>query len=181
MTSETLQRIDRLRRRVGATPGSLGPCLPEQEIAAFEASYRILLPEAFRLFLLHIGNGGGGPPHYGLNTLAQSVQRIPDGQHEPGNTPFLRPHLPFPLFEPWIWEDENLGDRDDVRFQAVYNDGHLFLGTDGCAMDWILVVSGPERGNVWNRADVGAQPCVPSRDFATWYEYWLDGGQDWFE
>ncbi|MCP4198521.1 MAG: hypothetical protein GY762_15345 [Proteobacteria bacterium] len=47
-------------------------------------------------------------------------------------------------------------------------------------MDWILIVTGPEREKVWNRADVGAQPCVPARDFLSWYEYWLDGGKDWY-
>jgi len=179
MTNETVQRIDRLRHKVGAYPGSLGPCLPEQEIAVFEANYRIHLPEEFRLFLLNVGNGGTGPPKYGLNTLAQSVQRSSHGHDEISNKPSLRPHLPFPLTEPWVWEDEDLEDND-ARLHAVYNDGHLFLGTDGCAMDWILVVAGPERGRVWNRADVGAQPCVPARDFASWYEYWLDGGQDWY-
>ena len=179
VTNETLQRIDRLRRKVASYPGSLGPCLPEQEIAAFEAIYRIQLPEDFRLFLLNIGNGGSGPPTYGLNSLAQSVRREPDGPGETSNTSSLCPELPFPLTEAWVWEDEDLED-EDTRLNAVYNHGHLFLGTDGCAMDWILIVAGAERGKIWNRADVGAQPCAPSRDFASWYEYWLDGGQDWY-
>ncbi len=59
-------------------------------------------------------------------------------------------------------------------------DGTLVLGHDGCGMYWHLVITGPERGQVWQITDVGAQPCAPRRDFFSWYEYWLDGHDDWW-
>lgn len=37
-------------------------------------------------------------------------------------------------------------------------DGALFLGDDGCGMYWALIVTGAQRGYVWNICDVGAQP-----------------------
>ena len=110
-----------------------------------------------------------GPPSYGLVPLNRTLT------NEDGT--WLRPTSPFPLVDVWVWEDEP--NRDEERLEVVYRDGQLFLGTDGCAMDWILVVSGPERGHVWNRADVGAQPCVPPADFLDWYERWLDRRPYW--
>ncbi len=61
----------------------------------------------------------------------------------------------------------------------MFFDGHLYLGTEGCGEDWVLVVSGPERGCVWNLSDVGAVPCTPPSDFLEWYERWLDGRSYW--
>ena len=58
--------------------------------------------------------------------------------------------------------------------------GCIFLGTDGCGMDWILIVNGPERGNVWMVCGEGVLPTVPKRDFLTWYEDWLVGVDNWF-
>lgn len=109
-----------------------------------------------------------GPPFYGLQPLERVAA---DSVGHP-----LRPWMPFPLTAAWIWEEvpgEDAGP-DRARLEAVCSDGHLFLGTEGCAEDWILVVTGPERGRVWNRADIGATPCDPPLDFLAWYDRWLD-------
>jgi len=34
--------------------------------------------------------------------------------------------------------------------------------------------------HVWNIADIVATPCFPNMSFLEWYEYWLDGGSDWW-
>jgi hypothetical protein len=110
-----------------------------------------------------------GPPFYGLQPLERTV--ADSGRHS------FRPWLPFPLTDEWIWEDEREDEAgpDRARLEAVCYHGHLYLGTDGCGEDWLLVVTGPERGRIWNRADDGAIPCDPPADFLAWYERWLDG------
>jgi hypothetical protein len=47
-------------------------------------------------------------------------------------------------------------------------------------MYWCVIVTGPERGNVWMISDEGIQPTAPKRDFLQWYEDWLDGVRDWW-
>ena len=83
----------------------------------------------------------------------------------------------FPLTRHWIWEDD---EEDKPELRDAIEHGRLFLGNDGCAQYWILIVTGSERGQVWQRSDVGVQPCAPRRDFLSWYNYWLDGGDDWW-
>jgi len=49
---------------------------------------------------------------------------------------------------------------------------------------WCLVVSGPERGNVWMLSnDGGPIPNEPSRSFLVWYEHWFesDAADAWWE
>ena len=53
--------------------------------------------------------------------------------------------------------------------------GALFVGTDGCGMDWHLIVTGAERGNMWLITGEGVCPTDPKRTFLKWYEDWLDG------
>jgi len=172
-TDNITDRIYRIKNKIATKRISLDDCLNEREVENFESRYHIRLPEEYRRFLIEVGDGGDGPPAYGLASLSETSQTE-------GDLAF-RPDLPFPLAAVWVWEDEITWSKELPKpLVPIYFHGHLYLGTDGCAMDWILVVTGPERGKVWNRADVGAQPCVPARDFLSWYEYWLDGGEDWY-
>ena len=171
---ELLERAERVKRKVVAKQLRLGCCLTEPEIEQFEQRHRIRLPDAYRLFLLHIGNGGDGPPHYGLVPLHLTVPA------DSGFGEALAPDEPFPLAGTWVWEYEIDWEKEPPdKLRAVFRCGHLFLGTDGCGMDWILVVVGAERGHVWQRTGAGASPGRPRRDFLDWYEYWLDSGDDW--
>jgi hypothetical protein len=47
-------------------------------------------------------------------------------------------------------------------------------------MDWVLIVTGPERGNIWFKCGEGITPTIPKRDFLRWFEDWLDGVRDWW-
>jgi hypothetical protein len=83
----------------------------------------------------------------------------------------------FPFTAQWIWENDELtdeGSRDQVGH------GSICLGTDGCAIYWHLIVTGPERGNVWMICGEGIQPTCPKRDFLTWFEDWLDGKDSFY-
>jgi hypothetical protein len=42
-------------------------------------------------------------------------------------------------------------------------------------MDWHLIITGPERGNIWLITGEGMQHTNPRRDFLKWYSDWLDG------
>jgi hypothetical protein len=167
-------RVETQRPRPGFPAPALGPPLSAGEIGAFEATHGVLLPEEYRAFLEAVGNGGIGPPAYGLVRLG-AVARLA------GAEALTSLRRTFPLTEYWVWEDEEplAPDRVALR-QRVFTDGSLVLGDDGCGAFWHLVVTGPERGQVWFLSDVGAQPCAPRRTFLSWYEHWLDGHDDWW-
>lgn len=96
------------------------------------------------------------------------------------------PSEPFPLTEAWLWEEDpeppGIADAEvdeDELVERVYSHGSIVLGTDGCAMNWHLVVSGPHRGHVWLTSDVGAMPfgaefghTAGAPGFAGWVRYW---------
>jgi hypothetical protein len=173
-TENPSNRIERVKNKVVERKISLNRCLMPHEIQEFEKHYHIRLPEDYRRFLTEIGNGGSGPPYYGLVPLAETIETVKDKE--------FRPDLPFPLTTYWVWEGEVSWEKGQPEIlDPVFLHGHLYLGTDGCSHDWILIVTGSERGKIWDRADVGAQPCAPERDFLSWYEYWLDGHEDWWK
>ena len=89
------------------------------------------------------------------------------------------PHVaqPFPFTKPWGWED---GDTSEEGTRDEVGRGSICVGNDGCGMYWFVIVTGPERGNVWMICGEGIQPTVPKRDFLQWYEEWLDGVREWW-
>jgi hypothetical protein len=80
-----------------------------------------------------------------------------------------------------------------VTVDDVFDSGVLPLGTDGCGLHRVLVVSGAHRGHVWQLTDVGAAPF--GREFggttaASGVAGWVrhrhgrarnGGGIDWFD
>ncbi len=149
-----LAAVRRLLESIGTV--RLGPVLSSSDVGAFERRHGILLPDGFRRFVLEVGNGGDGPG-YGLAAFDPSLEQA-------------RVAHPFPLERVWVWEEE---ENPDPARVAACRDGWLPLGTEGCGMDWILVVSGNQRGHVWNIEGQGAQPCAPALEFLAWYRAWL--------
>ncbi|KAB8141201.1 hypothetical protein F8S13_20595 [Chloroflexia bacterium SDU3-3] len=146
----------------------LVPPLSEAEVQAFEAEHRIRLPEDYRAFLIHAGNGGAGPI-YGLysldkyNDFADWVEdEIPDD--------FLARPCPLSPGMPQTpdWR-EPFGDTSPYQ-------GTLTLGSRGCTFETQLIVAGPYAGRViYVDADEHAPPYfVREPDFLAWYERWLD-------
>jgi len=66
MTDEFADQIRRIKTKVDRKNIQLGPAATESEVATFEQSAGVRLPDGFREFLKQIGNGGTGPPHYGM-------------------------------------------------------------------------------------------------------------------
>lgn len=61
----------------------LGPKLAEARVAAFEAEHDIIVPDAYRQFLTHIG-GSGAAPFYGLMPLKRCSLLVMNPRGEPG-------------------------------------------------------------------------------------------------
>lgn len=136
---------------------------------------RIIIPEEYREFILKVGNGGEGPPFYGLYSLYESINATLK-QNKDCKESLSKE---FPFSEYWVWEDEGYTPIVKSKIKLA-KQGNLILGEEGCGMYWTLIISGKDRGQIWNFADVGIQPCAPRLNFIEWYEYWLDGGSDWW-
>jgi hypothetical protein len=164
------QRVERIGRALAQARKFMEPCLKEWAIAGFENHFGVRLPEAYRLFLLRVGNGGWGPPRDGLGKLGEA---LPDEMLAPER--WFQEHLP------WIRKPFPFVERTEVKDWRQARFGCLLLADDGCGMQWRLVVTGPESGNVWfDDPNVGTiAPASPHRDFLGWYEEWLER-QTWY-
>jgi hypothetical protein len=87
--------------------------------------------------------------------------------------------LAFPHQRPWQPDPDTLDkealDEQHTYFGNYWVQGAMRICHYGCGVYFLLVVSGPERGNIWidDRAgDNGIYPC--GRTFSTWYETWLE-------
>jgi hypothetical protein len=147
-----------------------------EAVRAFEAEHGVVLPEPYRTFVAEMADGSfQGPPEYGLVGLAEAAA----GQD-------LR--KPFPLTQGWVWEEDD-GPYEDPEavIEQVAHHGSLVLGTDGCGMDWHLVVTGPHRGHLWLVTGEGALPfgarfggTAAEPGFVGWVRHWSEGNA-WFE
>jgi hypothetical protein len=161
--------IDQVGEEVTRRGPKLNPSHAESELEAFESDWGIVVPSDYRAFICQIGNGGEGPPEYGLELLGagrsdDTCWRFPENFA-------YRLRKPFGETCAVLWEE-------DVP-DAITN-GLLYLGNDGNGMYWVLVVTGPSRGEVWQLTEDGIQPCAPKLTFLEWYGSWLDGSTDWW-
>lgn len=102
----TLARIrTKLRGR------TLGARLSSAAVEAFETEHGVRLPDEYRRFLLQAGNGGAGPPLYGLMHLGE----VPHDFGRNAQEQLARLVRPFPLSRYWVWEaDEPLNDEEEA-------------------------------------------------------------------
>jgi SMI1 / KNR4 family (SUKH-1) len=169
--------------------------LTETEVEMFERKYRITLPEDYRGFLIHVGNGGAGPA-YGIFRLGE-MDDIRDFARWEENDGFVGVlSEPFPHTEAWNdltdapnydFEDYAEIDRQVEAFEKNYFDvkyvnGAIPICHIGCALRRWLVVTGPERGHIWcdDRADqTGLYPLqLPNADRVTFIDWYLDWLRD---
>jgi hypothetical protein len=173
-----LRQIDASRSIFGAESHQyqLNPCLSESQIRAFEQTYAIRLPDDYRSFLQTIGNGGAGP-YYGIIPLERSL-RDWCREEDP-----LYPSKVFPLntnLELYTLDPT----ADFERYMtSYYTQGTIDIGDYGCAIYFLLVVTGSEHGSIWvdDRASDGGIIVLTQQidqdtrvDFLTWYENWLN-------
>jgi hypothetical protein len=168
-----LRKLGEARRRGLRCFGSdhhgfvLDPPLDTDAVLAFEREHAVSLPEGYREFLIHAGNGGAGP-YYGMHPLSRwSVDLRAD---DPGPR-LTRPSPLRPDLDPNVDIAGQLGcDWEDLT------DGAISLVSQGCAYASLLIVTGELRGRVVNiDGDFGAPPYFcRDRDVLAWYERWLD-------
>ncbi|MEV0035990.1 MULTISPECIES: SMI1/KNR4 family protein [unclassified Streptomyces] len=163
-------------------------CLPPlgwDAVRAFEREQGIVLPEPYRTLVAEICDGcSEGPADVdGLIPVAAvpadwgcaQTQRVLSE--------------PFPLTGAWVWEDDPRPYEEiEPLIDEVCNHGSVVLGTDGCGMYWHLVVTGPQRGRIWNISDVGAAPfgaafghTTAGDGFAGWVAHWATSRRPWFD
>jgi hypothetical protein len=124
----------------------------DPSLIARERELGFALPADYRRFVTKRGNGGSIGSYYGLQAFA-ATERV---------------SKPFPCTATWIWEDEPECPERDARVAAT-RDGVVMLGTEGCQIDWLLVVTGEARGQIWLRTDFGVTPSGLA-SFDTWLE-----------
>jgi hypothetical protein len=199
-----LRRLDRRFQVFGASGHryALRPPLTDRELAAAETQFGVSFPEDYASFLTEIGAGGAGPS-YGIFPLVvegRTWKWLGDGAD-------LTEDLasPFPHAAPWnldghpVWDAEPTEEGspseeafdeansawqdtiDALLWDPRWTRGAICLCHLGCALREWLVVSGPERGNLWydGRADYsGLGPTTRAGlervTFAQWYEHWLE-------
>lgn len=167
-------QLDRILKKLQGR--ILNAPISERAVQDFEASHGIQLPDGYREFLLRLGNGGDGPPCYGLGPLGLPANDMPPEQAR-WWVELRDVRKPFPFTRYWIWD---LGQETDEGVREQTHHGSVYIGNDGCGAYWHLIITGPERGNVWMISGEGIQPACPKRDFLTWYEDWLDGKDSFY-
>ncbi|MEU5659988.1 SMI1/KNR4 family protein [Streptomyces sp. NPDC047737] len=153
------------------------PALGHEAVAAWERENRVVLPEPYRTFIAEVANGSSlGPAgDGGLQPLGWLPDTWPDlGPRQPGE--------PFPLEAAWPWEDEEGVGPEDLLINAAFNKGSVVLGAEDGPSFWLLLTTGPHRGEVWMIADVGAIPVPgePAWGFKEWVQRWQTG-DDWWD
>jgi hypothetical protein len=139
-------------------------------VEAWESEHGLALPEPYRTVVAEICNGYtlGPPQDGGMERLGCLPQYWPDlGPRQPGTL--------FPLTQAWLWEDDDSVDPDeDPRVDAVFTQGSVVLGSEDGQCFWIMVTTGPRRGEVWMVADVGAGPAQDGEacGFLEWVRQW---------
>lgn len=71
--------IERIKTKIAQKNISMGPTISETEIAAFESACNTRLPQAYRLFLLEVGDGWNDPAAEGI---ASPIHRLAEIEHK---------------------------------------------------------------------------------------------------
>ncbi|KAK2741520.1 hypothetical protein FQN55_008272 [Onygenales sp. PD_40] len=145
-------------------------------VHAFESENDITLPEPYRTFVAEIADGcSSGPPEWGLLPLRLGEEQTLDDLA-----------TPFPLTKPWMFETDPTWP-EGLEPGTSLRTGLVELGTEGCGMDWFLVVTGQQRGMVWQLSEHGAMQCTElgyprSRaGFMGWVRDWAERRGWWDE
>jgi hypothetical protein len=164
-------RLKHIVDQIRARQIMLNPPLEEAGIRAFEQKHGVELPAGYRTFLRYIGDGGNGPDGNEIFRLGHyPLKELPKPEYV--DLPDIGRPFPFTMMK--VWEgrcdwDEYQDDLSRLHY------GNLCLTDGGCALHYHLIITGPERGNVWQFAwDTGICPGGPAPEFLDWYENWLD-------
>ena len=169
------ERLSMIRDGLLKKGCKLNDCVSERDILDFEEKHNINLPAEYREYLMNISNGGDGPPEYGICALGGTASDMTDEQKVYWSN-LENVDKPFPFTKPWVWEGDE--ESDEGEFEDTEN-GSIYIGNDGCGMYWHLIVTGPERGNMWLLTGEGIGPTEPKLNYLEWIEAWLNEKEYW--
>jgi SMI1 / KNR4 family (SUKH-1) len=161
-------------------------CLTKNEVNNFENDHKIILPAEYKNFITQIGNGGSGPA-YGLFELNSWNFEL-----DINIAFFLNQN--FPHTEKWNLEQKFDINEDDYfdtpayqsweqeYYSNIHITGSMRICHYGCAIYYMLVVTGNEKGNIWvddRASDFGIYPAISKitgqkLQFIEWYNEWLN-------
>jgi|GEM_PF-1905829 len=171
---------------------NVNPTISEEDVAAFEEKNGIKLPKDYREYLINVGNGGSGGPFFGLFKLGEG-----DGWEPDFSKPFplscgqrlvlaeVYDDIDFKVREACPKNEDEEYDLREKHYAKVcetVGGGFVFLCTEGCGMNSILIVNGEAFGTVWYYDMANEAGIFPLTDpetnesmtFERWYEIWLD-------
>lgn len=165
---EITEALKRIKRFLVESNIELHPAT-KQDVDNFEKTNHILLPLAYRRFILEITDGISKGESFSIPKLID--QKINKDLS-----------APFPLKNFWAAEGET--ELDDEIFEKALNEvnnyGQISLDEEGCL--WSLIVSGECNGEVWNVGNWNTwhftSLLFPRRDFLSWYEWCIDNNID---
>jgi hypothetical protein len=202
MNQETLSQIERVKKKLlvakdadkefkvfGANRHKyvLGNTVKQDDILKFETELNIVLPESYKAFLLHIGNGGisyrnsGAGAGYGIFPFGENLDEFVENNVE---NCLKRDCIIHPDMTDDFWrnlnkrinEDEDISDEDYIEELGKIFAGILPIGSIGCTYYYGLVLNGEFKGRIVNIDVDRYKPYfVFESNFLDWYERWLDG------
>ncbi|MEU8674695.1 SMI1/KNR4 family protein [Streptomyces sp. NPDC048560] len=162
-------------------------------LRSWEDEHGVVLPEPYRTFAAEIANGTTEGPTYegGLLPLGAKpdswVSWKADCWMSPqpfDGTAVRKPDRPFPLAGEWQWEYEYYDHAlHSSPLHETYQHGSVLLGSDQPGDYWTLVVTGPQRGQVWWLRDGCATPYSSSGELGVGFLDWVRDwhlGQGWW-
>ncbi|MFS0557821.1 SMI1/KNR4 family protein [Brevibacillus sp. 179-C9.3 HS] len=169
----------------GDCPYILNERLTLEQIEQFEASAKIILPQDYKDFLFHIGNGGKYARQFPLS-LSHAKDCLEESIRNTVGFEYMS--LPFHLEKCNSCFDDNFDadlDDDDV-FDEPEDDGYnhmivealhgtITLHNDGCGYFIVMIVSGELAGKLYYIDTANGQGTrFVSDSFADYYLKWLN-------
>ncbi|TDW52247.1 SMI1/KNR4 family protein SUKH-1 [Flavobacterium sp. 270] len=195
---EKLNQIERIKKKLilakeadkdlkvfgaGSHNYIVGEIVNHDDIVKFENDYAVSLPESYKAFLLHIGNGGVSygsscaGPFYGIYPLGKNTNELFDETYYLKANCILYPKMSDEYWESLIQaiDEEDISDEDYEKELGKIFSGILPLGSQGCSYIHGLVLNGEYKGKVVN-IDIDRQKpkFAFEATFLDWYERWLD-------
>ncbi|WP_165390355.1 SMI1/KNR4 family protein [Thalassococcus sp. S3] len=152
------------------------PPLTTTALEAIETRIGTRVPEAFRAYLLRIGNGGPSPyggagPSYGVLAVTADSIDVHRVKQPCRLTPDMSEAEWSKLTE--AWDKDGLTQAEEDAADDVIFGGILPICEKGCGSWEGLVMHGPHAGRIVIVGDMRAGYTL-FPDFLAWYEDWLD-------
>lgn len=164
----------------------LGNTVKLETILKFEKEFDLELPEGYKAFLLHIGNGGSSHsnsaagPSYGIYPLGKNLNEF---IYENTELYLKEDCKIYPKMSNEFWnnlnrsidENDTISDEEFEKELGEIFSGILPIGSQGCSYYHALILNGEFKGRVVN-VDIDRQKpyFAFESNFLDWYERWLD-------